>query len=356
MKVSSETMVNVAGELLAQNNWGEEANIQYLGWMTRPGERPEGSILIEFTSPIVANRAIATGVVWGRQIHHAVRFCREGRTKLCRKCQRPGHIQSHCSSDSRCGHCADGHLTWECPSAKGSTIPVKCTNCRGGHRPTSRECPVKARAMEEAKQALANSPAYHRVPAHLQMNAGRRPTPPTTETTQGTREPDGLYESIHAPEGQRVEPPKVPQVPQVPVTTITSQSKRGPGRPEGAKNKPKADTLALVPLASQRTTRLQCGSKRRRLGESDDTMDEQPDGDAWLDTRLSQTDHHQPETQGDNTKTSTKTTNRIFTFESSPPAPTAEAATTELDDLQDDPNDEMWHEASERSEDEHDHH
>ncbi|KAJ5560807.1 hypothetical protein N7535_009004 [Penicillium sp. DV-2018c] len=64
MKVAPETMVNnnIANELPAQNNWAEEANIQYLGWLTRPGERAEGSILIEFTSPVAANRAIASGV------------------------------------------------------------------------------------------------------------------------------------------------------------------------------------------------------------------------------------------------------------------------------------------------------
>ena len=62
MKLTPETMADVAAELLRQNNWGEGARIQYLGWLTRPGERAEGSILIEFTSPVVANRAIITGV------------------------------------------------------------------------------------------------------------------------------------------------------------------------------------------------------------------------------------------------------------------------------------------------------
>lgn len=79
-------MADVSAELLRQNDWGDGAKIQYFGWLTRPGIRAEGSILIEFTSPVVANRAIITGVVWGKQIHNASRFCRE-RTKLCRKCQ-----------------------------------------------------------------------------------------------------------------------------------------------------------------------------------------------------------------------------------------------------------------------------
>lgn len=94
MKLTPETMNEVAAELLRQNNWGDSARIQYLGLLTRPGIRAEGSILIEFTSPVMANRAIITGVVWGKQIHNASHFCREGRTKLCRKCQKRG-ISSH---------------------------------------------------------------------------------------------------------------------------------------------------------------------------------------------------------------------------------------------------------------------
>ncbi|GFF26667.1 phenol 2-monooxygenase [Aspergillus udagawae] len=100
MKLIPETMADVVRELLAQNNWGEGAAIQYLGWLTWPGPRAEAAILLEFTSPVVAKRAIITGVVWGKQIHHAVRIRRERRTKLCRKCEKPGHIQSHCSNDN----------------------------------------------------------------------------------------------------------------------------------------------------------------------------------------------------------------------------------------------------------------
>jgi hypothetical protein len=35
------------------------------------GIRTEGSTPIEFTCPVVANRAIITDVVWGKQIHNA---------------------------------------------------------------------------------------------------------------------------------------------------------------------------------------------------------------------------------------------------------------------------------------------
>ncbi|KAJ5369385.1 hypothetical protein N7509_013997 [Penicillium cosmopolitanum] len=130
MKLTPETMADA-------EQLGEGSKIQYLGWLTRPVERAEGSILIEFTTPVVANRAIITGVVWGKQIHNASRFCREGRMKLCRKYQKPGDIQSHCSNVFKYGHCAGGHPTWECPSLKGQAIPVKCAYCGEGHRPTN---------------------------------------------------------------------------------------------------------------------------------------------------------------------------------------------------------------------------
>ncbi|KAJ5766171.1 uncharacterized protein N7511_003787 [Penicillium nucicola] len=322
MKLTPETMANVAAELLRQNNWGEGARIQYLGWLTRPGERAEGSILIEFTSPVMANRAIVTGVVWGKQIHHVSRFCREGRVKLCRKCQKPGHIQSHCSNVFNCGHCADGHPTWECPSTKGQAIPVKCANCGEGHRPTSRECPVKIVAMNEAKQALAECPTYHRIPLHFRTATS--PDKETNSTSSSTTTVDGIEESIHAPVRQQEEENSTPSqetttdLDAAPAETETgpdelneaTQSKRGPGRPKGSKARSKAPKPLMIPLACQRSTRYQlasqrtsqedANSKRRRTGEPEDTMDEQPDDNDWLtssSTRLTFSRDQRPRRQ-----------------------------------------------------------
>lgn len=171
MKLTPEMMADVAAELLRQNNWGEVSKIRYLGWLTRPGERAEGSILIEFTSPVVANRAIISGGRVGKANSQRITFLSRGADKAMQEMPKTGAYQSHCSNVFKCGHCANGHPTWECPSTKGQAIPVKCANCGEGHRPTSRECPVKIAAMNEAKQALANCPAYHRVPMHFRVTA-----------------------------------------------------------------------------------------------------------------------------------------------------------------------------------------
>ncbi|KAI1829211.1 hypothetical protein DTO027I6_9892 [Penicillium roqueforti] len=409
MKLTPETMVDVAAELLRQNNWGEGSKIQYLGWLTRPGERAEGSILIEFTSPVVANRAIITGVVWGKQIHNVSRFCREGRMKLCRKCQKPGHIQSHCSNVFKCGHCAGGHPTWECPSTKGQAIPVKCANCGEGHRPTSRECTVKITAMNEAKQALADCPTYHRIPLHFRSTTSADIA--TAPTRSNPAVADGIEASIHALETQREEESSQNRqqagvdVEATPAEVETSleelteptQTKRGPGRPKGSRTRPKEPRPPPIPLACQRSTRLQVASqkatqeqtnsKRRRTGEPGDAMDEQPDDNDWYNIQLTPADFPRASTQQDSLEDrltqfidEVTTVNdsgntsepdgegldpespeyrKLVTLKyrqqqailvgSSPPAFTTDTPT--IEDL----NDEVWHEASERSDDEQNH-
>ena len=412
MKLTPETMADVSAELLRQNDWGKDAKIQYLGWLTRPGIRAEGSILIEFTSPVVANRAIITGIVWGKQIHNASRFCREGRMKLCRKCQKPGHIQSHCSNVFKCGHCAGEHPTWECPSTRGQAIPVKCANCGSGHRPISRDCPVKIAAMNEAKQALADCPMYHRIPLHFRNTAsGNTSRPPVGPDVAEIVDVDL---SIHAPEGQqeatlsqRTQQVLIDLEPE-PTETGTSleelikpiKPRRGPGRPKGSRTRPK-DQAQPPPeqtntsiSTNQRSTRSQAASqgptqehtisKKRRVGEPEDTMDEQPDSSNWFDIQLSQTDHPQDNLQQDSLEDEfTQFTNDVTTINdtnttpepnledldpdspeyrklvtlkynrvqaapvrSSPPVITTDAPTIE------DPTDDVWHEASERSDDE----
>ena len=406
MKLTPETMTDAAAELLRQNSWGEDCKIQYLGWLTRPGERAEGSILIEFTSPVVANRAIMTGVVWGKQIHNASRFCREGRMKLCRKCQKPGHIQSHCSNVFKCGHCAGGHPTWECPSTKGQAIPVKCANCGEGHRPTSRECPVKTAALNEAKQALADCPAYHRVPLHFRVVPSANIA--ATSSSSNPTIVDGIDASMHAPDRHQEEEPSpdnqqtvidletAPAEAEIRPDELTepAQPKKGPGRPKGSRTRVKDPKPPMIPLACQRATRLQVASqkaiqdqtnsKRRRTAEPGETMDEQPDDNDWFNIQLTPADFPQANTQQDShedrlSQFISDVTNvndagstpgpegegldpespeyrkmvvlkykqqQAIPIRSSPPAFTTNALTIE------DPIDEIWHEASERSDDE----
>lgn len=200
-------MADVATDLLAQNDWVGGARIQYLGWLTRLRVRTEGWLLIQFTSPVTANRATITSVDWGKQIHNIVGFCRERRTKLCRKCQKPGHIQSHCSNVFKCGHRADGHPTLECRSTPGQAIPVKCANYGDRHCPVSWDCPVKIATMKEAKQALADCFTYYHILLHFQTTSNRDEVVP--QARQNPVESDILDASIYATErSQDIERPQ----------------------------------------------------------------------------------------------------------------------------------------------------
>lgn len=139
--------------------------------------------------------------------------------------------------------------------------------------------------------------------------------------------------------------------------------------------------------ASQKATQEDTTSKKRRVGEPEDTMDEQPDDSNLFDIHLPPTDPLQASTQQDEMfeQALTQFTNDVTTINdtntlepnlqgldpsspeyrklitlrysqshtipvgSSPPVFTTDAPT--VDDL----NDEIWHETSERSDDEQPH-
>ncbi|KAJ5159353.1 uncharacterized protein N7500_009004 [Penicillium coprophilum] len=222
MQLTPESMGSTAKELIRQNShsWGgsQEIEILHLGWLIKPGKRREGSIVIEFTSPVVANQAITQGTLWQHQVHQTTRFCREGRSKLCLKCQKPGHVHSQCLNEYQCGHCAKGHPTWECPSKHGEVVEAKCANCGGAHRPTSDTCEVRTAAKEEARLALANSPLYHRIPLHFRQREAAKSSTTTSQSQQG------LDTSIHAPQSVAQQEIVVPQ----PKTIVKASSKRIP--------------------------------------------------------------------------------------------------------------------------------
>jgi hypothetical protein len=162
---------------------------------------------------------------------------------------------------------------------------------------------VKMAALDEAKQALADCPAYHRIPLHFR-------NPVSSDTTSDPIGPrpaqeDDREATTHAPEGQLAYSSQNPQ--QVAVDRDTEPTRReislgkpiepaiprrGPGRPKGSKTKPKSHTLAPVQPGGQRSTRSQTAaqrsesehtiSKKRRVGDPEDFMDEQPDDSVWL--------------------------------------------------------------------------
>jgi hypothetical protein len=149
----------------------------------RKGKR-EASLVLEFDNPCDANQAIDQGTIWNHQAHANTVYVKEARSKLCNKCQKPGHVQVQCpSKEFTCGTCAARHPTWECPSQRGSEGTLKCANCNGGHKSVSLTCPVWKVAIEQAKVALASARRYHRVPAYLQRGHAQVQSRPQEEST-----------------------------------------------------------------------------------------------------------------------------------------------------------------------------
>ncbi|KAJ5660664.1 uncharacterized protein N7484_000036 [Penicillium longicatenatum] len=286
-KLTPESRAGLVSEIQRQNalNWGGKAEIMHLDWLTRPRENQrEASVVMEFDNPAVANQAIDQGLYWNSEVHSVVFFCRDGRVKLCRKCQKPGHVQYHCPNRSFvCGHCADEHPTWECPSASGSLIRIKCANCSGSHRPTSLDCPVKREAKAKAERIRAECPPYHRVPLHLRAPrepaAPAAPPPPPAASIFNFMQPTGLGESVHAPASQPASQPARQPATQ-PAPQPASQP-RARGRPKGSKNKSKTSTFSdkSLPTQPELTENALSITKVARNSRSQQTMLQDPISD-----------------------------------------------------------------------------
>jgi len=52
------------------------------------------------------------------------------------KCNRFGHVASHCKGKERCSKCDEEHSWTTC-----TAIENKCPNCRGNHSANDRSCP-----------------------------------------------------------------------------------------------------------------------------------------------------------------------------------------------------------------------
>ncbi|KAG0157847.1 hypothetical protein PDIDSM_5358 [Penicillium digitatum] len=323
----------MAKELVRQNShsWGDtQVEILHLGWLVKPGKRREGSIIIEFTDPVVANQAITQGTLWQHQVHQTTRFCREGRSKLCLKCQKPGHVHSQCLNEYQCGHCAKQHPTWEC--AKQGDVEVKCANCGGGHRPTSDACepsipscatPLRQRETTKGSTTTSQSQQGLDTPIHAPQQTAQRTTiyraaptsnrtviashptenapHPTENASHPTKEIRRMYTKVGVEKPQRrKEPSHVMRT-----RSRTSEDDDLPIIPEELAETASAVSQSARSLRSQNQEtmqfmtdpekQLQTSYKKRRMtAPADDmaedyVMDEQPErlGDTnWYDTKL----------------------------------------------------------------------
>jgi hypothetical protein len=257
MELKPDTMHKVIAPILAQNpQWGKDARINHIGWLVRPrkGKR-EGSVVIEFLHPEDANEAIQRGTIWEGQIHDTAILCREGRSKLCNKCQKPGHVQIQCPNRPVCGTCA------ECSSNLGREVPVKCAYCKGEHKASWPKCPTQIEAMQRSKAAIMRCEPLHRVPEYMRRKPmvifGGQATQSIEISTnprkrQAAAEPGSPERESAVPLINLVKPTAPKQKrgrPTKPKSSLTRESNTLPDRGD-------AVTTAYSATQSQRSTRL----------------------------------------------------------------------------------------------------
>ncbi|KAE8552477.1 hypothetical protein EYB25_003855 [Talaromyces marneffei] len=182
-------------QLVAENhyNWGQgqfDVEIAHVGWLATPRSYL-GSLVVEFTNPVVANNAIREGTVWHSHSLTNRSYCKEGRCKMCKKCQKYRHVQAQCPNRKYiCGLCAEEHPTWECPHKQSRDYTPKCANCKGPHKAASDSCLIRKDEIARTRQAILMSGSEHRVPQYLQAKIIQQnidPTPGEAAQIQATK-------------------------------------------------------------------------------------------------------------------------------------------------------------------------
>lgn len=234
-------------QLIAENHYhwagGFEVEIAHVGWLTMP-RGYSGSLVVEFTNPVVANNAINEGTIWQSSILTNRPYCKEGRCKMCKKCQQYGHVQVQCPNQYQCGLCAEGHPTWECPSKQSQDMTPKCANCKGPHKAVSAACVYRKQESERAKQAYLMYGPVHRVPQYLQAkviqhNIDTNPTPSEAAKAAAAKKPHVQPQAPKKTVKRTTAAPKGPKSKKAQSTSQNTTTPASAPAPEAAPAAPK---------------------------------------------------------------------------------------------------------------------
>jgi hypothetical protein len=125
-------------------------------WLTKLAKRQDpatrfGSIVVAFTTPQEASRAIRQRLYIAGTSVKVVPFLTTPPSVQCSNCQGFGHLEAKCLNTLACGLCASNshktfqHTCTEC-TTKGLSckhLVPKCTNCKGPHIASSLSCEIR---------------------------------------------------------------------------------------------------------------------------------------------------------------------------------------------------------------------
>ena len=133
-------------------------------------KKNHSSIIMHLTNPIEANNLIRHFCVLRGETHPTEKSRRS--LISCHRCTNWGHTAARCSAPITCARCAGKHLTVNCnctePEATRCTdhyscshILTSCPQCKGDHRASSRECPIRIKAQAKLDEInLRDGPLF----------------------------------------------------------------------------------------------------------------------------------------------------------------------------------------------------
>lgn len=120
------------------------------------------SLLVDVSTPELANHMIDTGLVVADELHEVELFDSRCLLTRCYKCQGYSHTAAHCNKTAVCSICSDTtHHHTGCPRGP---IEHRCVNCKGNHAAGSQSCPVHQRELRRVEEARMQRPRLFPVP------------------------------------------------------------------------------------------------------------------------------------------------------------------------------------------------
>ncbi|PVH71325.1 hypothetical protein DL98DRAFT_397658, partial [Cadophora sp. DSE1049] len=106
-------------------------------WLSKPSEKPTGSIVVYVSTREAAERLMRNNVaIFGGCGAYVQEFIRQARPERCFNCNQYRHRQSSCKNATTCGICSGQHQTRQCDNQDNP----KCAICHGPHRVTDDGC------------------------------------------------------------------------------------------------------------------------------------------------------------------------------------------------------------------------
>lgn len=140
-------------KLLEESNSRPNLSVKVMKmyWLSKPTDKPTGSMAIYLDSWSVAQQLVAEGVfLIGANAAYPAPFIKREQPIRCYRCNKYGHMQSKCPAvQPQCGRCAGFHETMNCPG----TSPDKCAACHGTHQVTDPRCPVYEKHRDRKEQS-----------------------------------------------------------------------------------------------------------------------------------------------------------------------------------------------------------